>query len=113
MHCFIEDVGRHNAIDTIAGWIAVQPSGALGGERVFYTTGRLTSEMVMKAAYMGVPIVVSRNGVTHMGHELATRLGMALFGRAANRHFLCYTGFERFDSEPLPEPATVRVVSAQ
>ena len=66
----------------------------------------------MKAAHMSVPIVVSRNGVTQMGHELATRLGMTLFGRAANKHFLCYTGFERFDSEPLPEPAPVRVVSS-
>ena len=61
---------------------------------------------------MGVPIVVSRNGVTQMGHDLATRLGMTLFGRAANRHFLCYTGFDRFDAEPLPPPANpVRVVS--
>lgn len=111
MLCFVEDVGRHNAIDTIAGWMWLH--GVAGEDKAFYTTGRLTSEMVMKSAHMGVPIVVSRNGVTHMGHELATRLGMALFGRAANKHFLCYTGFERFDSEPLPEPAAVRVVSAQ
>ena len=108
--CFVEDVGRHNAIDTIAGWMWLH--GVDGGDKVFYTTGRLTSEMVMKAAHMGVPIVVSRNGVTHMGHELATRLGMTLFGRAANKHFLCYCGAERFDSEPLPEPAAVRVVAA-
>lgn len=111
MLSFVEDVGRHNAIDTIAGWMWLH--GVAGEDKAFYTTGRLTSEMVMKSAHMGVPIVVSRNGVTHMGHELATRLGMALFGRAANKHFLCYTGFERFDSEPLPEPAAVRVVSAQ
>ena len=111
MLMFVEDVGRHNAIDTIAGWMWL--NSVTGEDQAFYTTGRLTSEMVMKAAHMGVPIVVSRNGVTHMGHELATRLGMALFGRAANKHFLCYTGFERFDSEPLPEPAAVRVVSAQ
>jgi FdhD protein len=102
-------VGRHNAIDTIAGWMALH--GVLGGDKTFYTTGRLTSEMVMKSAQMGVPIIVSRNGVTAMGHELATRLGMTLFGRAANRHFLCYTGFERFDSEPEPQRAPVRVVS--
>jgi len=95
---FVEDVGRHNAIDTIAAWMALRGVG--GGDKVFYTTGRLTSEMVMKAARMGVPIVVSRNGVTAMGYELATRLGMTLFGRAANRHFLCYTGAERFDAEP-------------
>ena len=66
----------------------------------------------MKAATIGVPIVVSRNGVTAMGFDLAQRLGMALFGRAANRHFLCYTGAERFDSEPDPRPAAVRVVSS-
>lgn len=94
----VEDVGRHNAIDTIAGWMALYGIG--GGDKVFYTTGRLTSEMVAKSALMGVPIIVSRNGVTAMGHDLASRLGMTLFGRAANRRFLCYTGFERFDAEP-------------
>lgn len=104
MLVFAEDVGRHNAIDTIAGWMAVH--GIDGGDKVFYTTGRLTSEMVMKSAHMGVPIVVSRNGVTAMGHELATQLGMTLFGRAANRHFLCYCGFERFDAEPLAQALT-------
>ena len=106
---FVEDVGRHNAIDTIAGWMALH--GVNGADKTFYTTGRLTSEMVMKAAQLGVPIIVSRNGVTAMGHELASRLGMTLFGRAANRHFLCYTGTERFDSEPEPQRPTVRVVS--
>ena len=109
MLMFVEDVGRHNAIDTIAGWMAMH--GVTGADKSFYTTGRLTSEMVMKAAQMGVPIIVSRNGVTAMGHELATRLGMTLFGRAANRHFLCYTGVERFDSEPDPQRAAVRVVA--
>ena len=106
MLVFAEDVGRHNAIDTIAGWMLVHGVG--GGDKVFFTTGRLTSEMVIKAAQMGVPIVVSRNGVTAMGHDLAMRLGMCLFGRAANRHFLCYTGLERFDAEPQaagPAPA--------
>ena len=106
---FVEDVGRHNAIDTIAGWMGLH--GVTGGDKIFYTTGRLTSEMVMKAAQMGVPIVVSRNGVTAMGHAMAEQLGMALFGRAANRHFLCYTGFERFDSEPEPARNMVRVVT--
>lgn len=106
---FIEDVGRHNAIDTIAGWMWMH--GVEGGDKIFYTTGRLTSEMVMKSAQIGVPIIVSRNGVTAMGHEMATRLGMTLFGRASNRHFICYTGFERFDSEPEPQRAPVRVVS--
>ena len=98
MLMFVEDVGRHNAIDTITGWMAMH--GVNGDDKAIYTTGRLTSEMVMKAATMGVPIVVSRNGVTAMGHELATRIGMTLFGRAANRHFLCYCGEERFDSAP-------------
>lgn len=91
----VEDVGRHNAVDTITGWMALHGVG--GADKVLYTTGRLTSEMVLKAARIGVPIVVSRNGVTAMGHEMAQRLGMTLFGRAANRHFLCYCGFERFD----------------
>lgn len=102
MLTFVEDVGRHNAIDTIAGWMWLQDAG--GGDKAFYTTGRLTSEMVMKSAQMGVPIIVSRSGVTQMGFELATRLGMTLFGRATNRHFICYCGFERFDAEPLVRP---------
>ena len=106
---FVEDVGRHNAIDTIAGWMGLH--GLAGGDKTFYTTGRLTSEMVMKSAQMGVPIIVSRNGVTAMGHSLAEQLGMTLFGRAANRHFLCYTGFDRFDAEPEPQRAPVRVVA--
>jgi FdhD protein len=109
MLMFVEDVGRHNAIDTIAGWMGLH--GVDGADKVFYTTGRLTSEMVMKSAQMGVPIIVSRNGVTAMGHDLASRLGMTLFGRASNRHFLCYTGFERFDSEPEPQRPAVRVVA--
>ena len=109
MLMFVEDVGRHNAIDSIAGWMGLH--GVPGADKSFYTTGRLTSEMVMKAAQMGVPIIVSRNGVTAMGHELASRLGMTLFGRASNKHFLCYTGLERFDSEPEPQRAPVRVVS--
>jgi FdhD protein len=100
MLTFVEDVGRHNAIDTIAGWMWLHGVG--GGDKAFYTTGRLTSEMVMKSAQMGVPIIVSRSGVTQMGYETAKRLGMLLFGRATNRHFICYCGFERFDAEPEP-----------
>jgi FdhD protein len=113
MLTFVEDVGRHNAIDTIAGWMWMHGSGAhgQGGDKIFYTTGRLTSEMVTKAAQLGVPIVISRNGVTQMGYELASKLGMTLIGRASQRHFLCYCGFERFDAEPEAERA-VRVVSA-
>ena len=97
---FVEDVGRHNAIDTIAGWMWM--NGVDGADKIFYTTGRLTSEMVIKSAQMGVPIIVSRSGVTQMGLELARRLKLALFGRATNRHFIAYCGFERFDSQPEP-----------
>jgi FdhD protein len=97
---FVEDVGRHNAIDTIAGWMWL--NGLSGEDKIFYTTGRLTSEMVIKSAQMGVPIIVSRSGVTQMGHEVAVQLGLALFGRATNRHFIHYCGFERFDAQPEP-----------
>ena len=100
---FVEDVGRHNAIDTIAGWMWM--NGVSGGDKIFYTTGRLTSEMVIKSAQMGVPIIVSRSGVTQMGLELAVQLKLGLFGRATNRHFICYCGFERFDSQPEPARA--------
>ncbi len=97
---FVEDVGRHNAIDTIAGWMWM--NGVDGADKIFYTTGRLTSEMVIKSAQMGVPIIVSRSGVTQMGLALAQRLKLALFGRATNRHFIAYCGVERFDSQPEP-----------
>jgi FdhD protein len=97
---FVEDVGRHNAIDTIAGWMWLH--GVDGRDKAFYTTGRLTSEMVIKSAQMGVPVIVSRSGITQMGFEVASKLGMALFGRATNCHFICYCGFERFDAEPEP-----------
>jgi FdhD protein len=93
----IEDVSRHNGLDTLAGWMAFH--GVAGGDKILFTTGRLTGEMIMKAAHNGVPIVVSRNGVTAMGYDLAAKLGMTLFGRAANRRFLCYVGAERFDPE--------------
>ncbi|MEP6545883.1 MAG: formate dehydrogenase accessory sulfurtransferase FdhD [Gammaproteobacteria bacterium] len=95
---FVEDVGRHNAIDTIIGWMALH--GVAGGDKIFYTTGRMTSEMVMKSAQIGVPIVVSRNGATAMGYEVANKLGMSLIGRAVRRRFICYAGAERFDMEP-------------
>jgi FdhD protein len=113
MLTFVEDVGRHNAIDTIAGWMWMHGDAPLGqgADKVFYTTGRLTSEMVTKAAQLGVPIVISRNGVTQMGYELAGKLGMTLFGRASQRHFICYCGFDRFDAEPEPERPPVRIVT--
>jgi FdhD protein len=105
MLLFVEDVGRHNAIDTIAGWMWLQqdalPAATPAEPLVFYTTGRLTSEMVIKSAQMGVAIVVSRSGITQMGYEIADRIGLCTVGRATNRHFLCYTGRERL----LPDPA--------
>jgi FdhD protein len=66
-----------------------------GADKVFYTTGRLTSEMVIKSAQMGVPIAVSRSGITQMGHELAQRIGLCTIGRATNKHFFCYSGQDR------------------
>ena len=125
---FVEDVGRHNAIDTIAGWmwmhsddglvetaVAPAPPGAApppefavarlhapmsGADKVFYTTGRLTSEMVIKSAQMGVPIVVSRSGMTQMGHAVAQQLGLCAIGRATNRRFVCYSGADRLVLQP-------------
>ncbi|MFP8779102.1 formate dehydrogenase accessory sulfurtransferase FdhD [Hydrogenophaga sp. RWCD_12] len=101
LQLFVEDVGRHNAVDTIAGWMALQPA-LPAGERVFYTTGRLTSEMVIKSAQMGVPVVISRSGTTEMGLNVAERVGLCAIGRAKHRHFLCYTHPERivFDAPP-------------
>ena len=169
MMLFVEDVGRHNAIDTIAGWMwmnmaptlptacgSLPPKGAaapadwqsqtrssgldgqeagsdllplpLGEGRgeglpvptklqseagstapaggvaavglVFYTTGRLTSEMVIKSAQMGVPVVVSRSGITQMGYEVAQSVGLCAIGRATNKRFLCYTHAERLKLQP-------------
>jgi FdhD protein len=164
MLLFVEDVGRHNAIDTIAGWMwmnmaptlatscaALPPEGAappaawqsqirgrnlveegftapalpltpLGeggdgglpdavflpsGSLVFYTTGRLTSEMVIKSAQMGVPIVVSRSGITQMGHQVAQSVGLCAIGRATNKRFLCYTHSQRLKLQPglVPSPS--------
>jgi FdhD protein len=101
MLLFVEDVGRHNAIDTIAGWLWLQPFGRIdAASLVFYTTGRLTSEMVIKSAQMGVPIVVSRSGITQMGHEVAVTVGVCAIGRATNRRFVCYAGAERLRLAP-------------
>ena len=99
LQVFVEDVGRHNAIDTIAGWMWMHRvvSGAASS---FYTTGRLTSEMVMKSAQMGVPVVISRSGITQMGYDLAERLGLCTLGRATNKHFLVYTATDRVQLDP-------------
>lgn len=110
MMLFVEDVGRHNAIDTIAGWMWLEDAAMPTHDKVFYTTGRLTSEMMIKSAQMGVPIVVSRSGITQMGHEIAQQLGMCAIGRATNRHFLCYTGSHRLRLQP--ELAGVRLHAA-
>jgi len=91
---FIEDVGRHNAVDTIAGWTWLNPQAA-SGPLALYTTGRLTSEMVIKAAQMGVPFVISRSGITQMGHQVAQTVGLCAIGRALNRRYLCFSHPQR------------------
>ena len=101
---FVEDVGRHNAIDTIAGWMWMK-GDMQSADKIFYTTGRLTSEMVIKSAQMGVPIVVSRSGITQMGQSVAQSLGLCAIGRATNKHFLCYSGAERLILQPEQAPA--------
>jgi len=95
---FVEDVGRHNAVDAIAGYMWLNQIG--GNDKIFYTTGRLTSEMVIKVAQMGIPVLLSRSGVTQMGRELARKVGVTLIARAKGRHFLIYNGTEfiQFDA---------------
>jgi FdhD protein len=95
---FIEDVGRHNAVDAIAGLMWLE--GVEGADKVFYTTGRLTSEMVIKGAQMGIPFLLSRSGTTQMGHAVAERVGMSLLARCSGHHFLLLSGEERLVFEP-------------
>jgi len=90
---FVEDVGRHNAVDAIAGYMWLDAID--GTDKVFYTTGRLTSEMVIKCAQMRIPFLVSRSGLTQMGHEIASKVGMTMLGRASGKHYLAFTGRER------------------
>ncbi len=97
---FVEDVGRHNAADAIAGYMWLDH--VAGGDKYFYTTGRLTSEIVMKVAQMGIPVLLSRSGVTHMGLDLAQELGVTMIARAKGKHFMVYNGAEHmvFDDPP-------------
>jgi FdhD protein len=101
---FVEDVGRHNAVDAIAGFMWLQ--GIDGSDKVFYTTGRLTSEMVIKCAQMAIPFLVSRSGLTQMGYEIARKTGITMLGRASGRHYLAFTGRERLVRR-APQPTAL------
>jgi FdhD protein len=99
---FIEDVGRHNAVDAIAGYMWL--NDIQGEGKLFYTTGRLTSEMVIKVALMGIPVLLSRSGITRMGLDIAQKVGVTLIARAKGRHFLVYHGQEFIEFDAVPEP---------
>ena len=105
IHLFVEDVGRHNAADAIGGFMWLNAID--GKDKWFYTTGRLTSEMVIKVAQMQIPVLLSRSGVTYRGLELAQKIGVVLIARAKGRHFLVYNGSEQisFDAIPPAQPS--------
>jgi FdhD protein len=92
---YMEDVGRHNAVDKIAGWIF--ETGTNSNDKILYTTGRLTSEMVIKTALMGIPVLVSRSGFTAWGVEIAKQVGMTLIGRLRGKRFICLSGEDRLE----------------
>jgi len=103
---FVEDVGRHNAADTIAGQMWMENTSGQG--KIFYTTGRLTSEIVMKVAHMGIPVLLSRSGITYMGLELAQDLRVTMIARAKGRHFLVYNGVNTIEYDQIPPNRGVR-----
>jgi FdhD protein len=99
---FVEDVGRHNAVDAIAGnmWL----NNVQGDGKIFYTTGRLTSEMVIKVAQMNISVLLSRSGITEMGLNIAKETNVVLLGRSKGKHFLVYNGSENIEYDAIPEP---------
>ena len=101
---YMEDVGRHNAVDKIAGWMMQER--VAGGDKILYTTGRLTSEMVIKTAHMGIPVLASRSGFTAWGVEIARQVGLTLIGRMRGKRFVCLSGEERitWDADPDSVP---------
>lgn len=104
---YMEDVGRHNAVDKIAGWMLQE--GVTGADKILYTTGRLTSEMVIKTAMMGIPALASRSGFTAWGVEIAREVGLTLIGRMRGKRFVCLSGADRLtrdaDPDSLPDEA--------
>ena len=97
---YMEDVGRHNAVDKIAGWMLSE--GVTGEDKILYTTGRLTSEMVIKCAHMGIPVLASRSGFTAWGVDIARQVGLTLIGRMRGRRFHCLSGEDRLERDADP-----------